>query len=479
MRDRPKTTTKANLLPVYDALGRLESVRDANHTIGTDTLSALMKYAPDGTILALNRGVYSSQNLENDYIYEQENHRLQKVSGNSMNLIGGRITDGTLGYQGKVNFSYDEVGRMTSDASKGMYLEWRNDDDQISSVIVAGVDGWDRTPVNLNFGYKGGSRIAKFSNSFESQNHLKTYESRYYLLGGKEIRVGENGKIRSILYPDFGGSSRKTITYNSDFSELTQKNEFYAKDYLGSTARVFDVANGIANLKLVSEFDAWGREIQSIETATEEIDDRFTGKRQDKEMGTRDHGARSMDMDLPVWLSPDALRQFSNLYEYDGDPINHLDKTGYESTKIPIRYETKADLTYEMNYFKNTVYDLPMGIPIVAHVIESRLDTKYYNDNNPVMWDVEGMGMFKWNEVNYLGIGMMEAARGNTLQNAVDNTTLWKKRYGDTPSEGTLEWLKIGFDFYNGIDDINKKCSDMPFRNQSSAPADASSVEVN
>ena len=45
----------------------------------------------------LREGFSAGQVMNNDYIYELENHRLQKVSGNSMNLIGGRITDGTLG----------------------------------------------------------------------------------------------------------------------------------------------------------------------------------------------------------------------------------------------------------------------------------------------------------------------------------------------------------------------------------------------
>ncbi len=289
------------------------------------TLVALMKYAPDGTILALNRGVYSSQNLENDYIYELENHRLQKVSGKSMNLIGGRITDGTLGYQGKVNFSYDEVGRMTSDASKGMYLQWRNDDDLPSSVTVVGATGWNKDPVLMNFAYKGGARIAKFRNAIISANSIKTNEARYYLLGEKEIRIGEDGKIRAMMYPSYAGSGRSTYDYTTE--NITT--EFSTTDYLGSTVRVNKVETNTLSPTLSVENDSWGREIQSVESGSEEFDDRFTGKKKEVELGLDYFGARYLDKDFAMWVSPDEMRQHYNLYLYGSDnPICRIDNDG-------------------------------------------------------------------------------------------------------------------------------------------------------
>ena len=219
--------------------------------------------------------------------------------------------------------------KQTLDYSKGMSLKWRNDDDLPSSVEVMGQnDSWNKDPVRMDFAYKGGARIAKFRNSYTSTNALKTNEARYYLLGGKEIRIGEDGKIRAMMYPSYAGSGRTTI----NVVENSTSTEFSTLDYLGSTARVNTLENGTLKQTLSTEYDSWGREIQSVEVAnSEEFDDRFTGKKKDVELGLDYFGSRYLDKDLGMWMSPDKDRQYFNLFGYVGNgfnSINSKDHTG-------------------------------------------------------------------------------------------------------------------------------------------------------
>jgi RHS repeat-associated protein len=248
--------------------------------------------------------------------------------------------------------------KQTLDYSKGMSLKWRNDDDLPSSVEVMGQnDSWNKDPVRMDFAYKGGARIAKFRNSYTSTNALTTNEARYYLLGGKEIRIGEDGKIRAMMYPSYAGSGRTTI----NVAENSSSTEFSTLDYLGSTARVNTLENGTLKQTLSTEYDSWGREIQSVEVAnSEEFDDRFTGKKKDVEMGLRNHGARLSDLDLGgMWISPDKKRQFFNLYGYMGNSVNPLssaDEDGnYAVSKLRLLGVGEVTYTVYFNPVKGNV----------------------------------------------------------------------------------------------------------------------------
>jgi hypothetical protein len=60
--------------------------------------------------------------------------------------------------------------------------------------------------------------------------------------------------------------------------------------------------------------------------------------------------------------------------------------------------------------------------------------------------------IYTGNEVNYIGIGMYENAKGDTLGQAKLLTTIWKYiNYQTAPSKGTMEWLENGYDAYSNI----------------------------
>jgi RHS repeat-associated protein len=216
-----------------------------------------------------------ASDFESDYIYIFGTNRPRKRSGTNMKSIGGRNTDGELGNMGQVNC-------------------WNND------LLM------------MNFAYKCGTR--------------------YYLLGGKEIRVGDDGAIRSVIYPSFAGAGRTTL--NVAQNKLTT--EFSSLDYLGSTTRVNKFENGAWAQTLSTEYDVWGREIQMVQSGGEEYDDRFTGKKKDVELGLDYFGWRFLDKDFGTWISRDKAGEFWNPYSYmenSRNPLNVLDILGLNSNK--------------------------------------------------------------------------------------------------------------------------------------------------
>lgn len=59
-------------------------------------------------------------------------------------------------------------------------------------------------------------------------------------------------------------------------------------------------------------------------------------------------------------------------------------------------------------------------------------------------WVYDGQ-MYSGDELNYIGIGIHEAALGNSLEWARDKTYLWKKyMYWIDPSPSDIKWLEIG-----------------------------------
>lgn len=91
-------------------------------------------------------------------------------------------------------------------------------------------------------------------------------------------------------------------------------------------------------------------------------------------------------------------------------------------------------------------------------------DTPYWQRLNPfdeMLFDTNLDRTVEWNyrgrvsegfEVNYLGIGMYEAWKGNSLQGAQLNTDLWKLiGYRQMPSKDTFYWLEEGYNKYNEL----------------------------
>jgi RHS repeat-associated protein len=73
-----------------------------------------------------------------------------------------------------------------------------------------------------------------------------------------------------------------------------------------------------------------------------------TGKEKDAETNLDYFGARYLDKDFGIWLTPDPAREFPNSYAYMGNvrnPLNAVDKTGnitFDIRKIKTGYDVDA-----------------------------------------------------------------------------------------------------------------------------------------
>ena len=70
----------------------------------------------------------------------------------------------------------------------------------------------------------------------------------------------------------------------------------------------------------------------------------FTGKEKDAETSLDYFGARYLDKDFGMWLTPDASRQFPNLYKYSSDPLNGIDPDGNKEIRVAIYFNATAGL---------------------------------------------------------------------------------------------------------------------------------------
>jgi hypothetical protein len=81
---------------------------------------------------------------------------------------------------------------------------------------------------------------------------------------------------------------------------------------------------------------------------------------------------------------------------------------------------------------------------------EASYDTQYVTSgaNGNQYYSYKG-GIYSGNEINYYGIGMYEAWKGSSLEQARELTLIWKSvRYLENPSPGTLFFLAKGYNDY-------------------------------
>jgi RHS repeat-associated protein len=316
------------IFPRYDDLGRLYRVDDEGEYAPKFKMAA--KYAPDGSLLNLQR---EREEVEGgpEFTYNVQG-QLESVQGKSL-------------YDGRQNviFSYDHFGRLTNDVSKGLDIEYPLESDMPIEFDIEG-------KAKVEMGYLGAQRFAKRSFKTillpDQSSQTTLAETRFYLLGGKEVRLDPLGSIKTMHMPTHSGAGRLNMTI-SPTSTIAQR-EFFIKDRLGSTVRSYvpSETSPFYTTSFAADYDAWGREITGsiIQGNTPEMAQRYTGKEKDAETNLDYFGARYLDKDFGMWLTPDPARQYSNLYRRTVNPYNFVDPNGL--------YERYAS-------FKPTYIDLP------------------------------------------------------------------------------------------------------------------------
>lgn len=112
-----------------------------------------------------------------------------------------------------------------------------------------------------------------------------------------------------------------------------------------------------------------------------------------------------------------------------------------------LRRRTAKDLDEQMRKVAKRLcqYERKDGRRTLRH--EITFDTDFFEGEyqQHQYYHIEGHnGVWADNEVNYIGIGMYEAWLGHSIDRAAAITVLWKLRYLDRPSNGTIYWLAYG-----------------------------------
>jgi RHS repeat-associated protein len=109
----------------------------------------------------------------------------------------------------------------------------------------------------------------------------------------------------------------------------SSKIEYYITNHLGSTVMAYSPSED--NVTYQSEYYAYGKNLNEVESSSDPVTPKFTGKERDDETGLKYFGARYYDADLAFWISVDPARQFWSGYTYSGNgfnPVNAIDPDG-------------------------------------------------------------------------------------------------------------------------------------------------------
>jgi len=156
------------------------------------------------------------------------------------------------------------------------------------------------------------------------------------------------------------------------------------------------------------------------------------------------------------WLSKDPilLEGGFNLYVFCGnDPVNYVDPMGLWFWGTPKNMGTNSITMNTIDVYAYDAYKrLKSGRPGPQFLFDTDLfdgfEVDYY-------YDLDG-NIFRGDDINYLGIGMYDAWKGNSLEWSRAKTALWKAQYNQHPSRDVLEWLEYGYNLYDKFEHPEK-----------------------
>jgi RHS repeat-associated protein/uncharacterized repeat protein (TIGR02543 family) len=401
----------------YDEINRLKSVAyevlDATTNAKDNEFDAAYGYDIDGRITFQRTGSKAASTVSSggEYNYLPGMNRLAFVAngmgdGSSPNR-SGTLTDPA--------YQYDQSGRITSDRSKGLSVEYdfrglpisftykdglgslhqmvvRYDQsgNRISkmdflqgqqtpseyivdansgrerdyatvnaaydalSVLVSGLNGftgkifiyqvYDKAPATAltvrgtslkHFFLKDGIhsvavgiRTVQWNSeeywSLVASRKIMSYAAGTHYTGvGNEIRhLGSDPATVPAVYTDLPfGLGR--------FAQGSSEKLLYVQDHLGSLRLAIPTDASQAGYDAYDYF-AFGKQLKLVNahTGTDKITQSFTGKEYDELIGLSYFGARYLDQDLGLWISPDPGKQFHSPYSYSSDPVNLYDPDG-------------------------------------------------------------------------------------------------------------------------------------------------------
>jgi RHS repeat-associated protein len=302
-------------------------------------------------------------------------------SGDNGNLWG--VTDGldALGLNrphGSVNYTYDEMNRVTAAQTLGTDCTTVNSGTRdwgdsftidpwgnltaktvtkcTAEMLSASADSRNRLAVAT---YDSAGNVTKnndISYSFDAEGRITSAGGTAYAYDGDNERVSKPGKIywkgvgsNALVETDGSGKNpTRYIFFNGEriarLDTGATSPKYYITDNLGSTALVTDATGNVLNESL---FFPYGGE--QVVQANDSNTYKFTGKERDTESGNDYFGARYYGSSMGRFMSPDWSAkeegdepvpyakldnpQSLNLYTYGlNNPLTETDPDGHMST---------------------------------------------------------------------------------------------------------------------------------------------------
>jgi len=126
---------------------------------------------------------------------------------------------------------------------------------------------------------------------------------------------------------------------------------------------------------------------------------------------------------------------------------------------VTLRRITMAEVEAKMKRLVGRLQGFEKADACMSRKYEGGFDSKYFEGENQQhqYYLVDGKGpLYADNEINYIGIWQYEAWLCDSLSKAKAIVWVWKLgRWQDVPSEGTIHWLEVGYNYYKTIDGNN------------------------
>jgi RHS repeat-associated protein len=350
MRDMSGSALNPNF--TYDAAGRLIGDRSKSlqirydfrdrpveftHYKGAKRLKEVMRYDESGnriSNLSLEGAVSDSQGIivDADPAHERDAATLAEGLIEMQSIVGPLTTNP------------NEVKVCVVPGSDG-FVNLNGINEITALTCIAGPVGMEISGAEFD-SPEYASAMARRNSGF------KLTEARHYTGFGNEIRESDTGstELKTVVFTDMPNGLGR---YNPG----TNGRLYYLKNHLGSTM-VTALAGGTF-YQDVYDYYPYGLQDRVAVSSVDKVTNTFTGKELDDPTGLYYFGARYLDPELGMWISPDPARQFASPYAYSPNPVNSFDPDGKVSIKgnvglrasLIITGGVDAEVTFNVNRF--------------------------------------------------------------------------------------------------------------------------------
>jgi RHS repeat-associated protein len=366
---------------------------------------------------------------------------------------------------GNVGYATNEI--FLTVVTNGAYVY--NSAGCLTNISYSGTEYSDSKSLGWNAQYQLTSVSSVYSVVNYSYDVLGRRDSRtdgtnteHYIYNGNQVvaDVDSNGNLlRSYVWgPGIDNLLALTVCTNGT------TNTYYAlKDHLNTVHALIDGSGTIIERY---EYDAWGKilgvyDAGGAELTQSAIGNRYLwqGREYDFATGLYYFRARWYDPISARFVSKDPIGISGGLNQYvafGNNGVNFVDPLGLiRASKNPTNLGTQelsqAALEQEYQAVYLRLQNTPKAAQYNPHH-EASFDTRFWTGyNHDRMWKHQG-AVYRGNEVNYIGIGMYEAWRGSSLENAKMKVKLWKGlMYFDQPNQAVMKWMEDGYNKYNEL----------------------------